>query len=619
MGKFFKSLAALVLLSAAFVPSWSAADALCPYGYTVGFFNGVDNTFVQARASMETTRQMIRETQSSMNDVYDSEDVDYQLFYNTTGSMVNSNFLQDIAEVFIQRAKELDPSGGVGNNYMYLFWEWLDGPPQNYSSVPQNPLYTNFFAKFVNAAVSAGVAAMADLITSPPTASDYALQESQLTTAANAGRKLLLVAHSQGNLFVNHAYTFIQPVVSSPRVKVVHVAPASPTLSGDWELSQRDIVINGLREVTGAAGLPANNLDLAFTTIDNTGHGYLEIYTNSALIDSITGRDARSLLKDELLAALVAMDQQQCQLSITPPSSTVAPGGTVTLNALLTPPMSAESLASVTYKWTIGGAAGGTFINPVTGAAVTSTFTATPTVTYYAAANAPDGAVDSVNVDEEVSTANNNNETTKSLTPVTTTPALITVNSRYAATLSPLNPISVAGAATTFTVAVTGALPQGVIYQWAVAGSAGGTLTNPTNGSAGSGFQNTSTSAVYTASGSATSPQQDTVTVTVFAPNTATPPVLVALTNASSIVSFNNPWVGSWVGNTVSTCGYYSGPQNFTITQINATTLNFGPYQATFSGNQASVNGGAVVFTLSGNTMTGYEADSCQNGTYTRQ
>jgi hypothetical protein len=574
-------LAALVLLSAAFVPSWSAADALCPYGYTVGFFNGVDNTFVQARASMETTRQMIRETQSSMNDVYDSEDVDYQLFYNTTGSMVNSNFLQDIAEVFIQRAKELDPSGGVGNNYMYLFWEWLDGPPQNYSSVPQNPLYTNFFAKFVNAAVSAGVAAMADLITSPPTASDYALQESQLTTAANAGRKLLLVAHSQGNLFVNHAYTFIQPVVSSPRVKVVHVAPASPTLSGDWELSQRDIVINGLREVTGAAGLPANNLDLAFTTIDNTGHGYLEIYTNSALIDSITGRDARSLLKDELLAALVAMDQQQCQLSITPPSSTVAPGGTVTLNALLTPPMSAESLASVTYKWTIGGAAGGTFINPVTGAAVTSTFTATPTVTYYAAANAPDGAVDSVNVDEEVSTANNNNETTKSLTPVTTTPALITVNSRYAATLSPLNPISVAGAATTFTVAVTGALPQGVIYQWAVAGSAGGTLTNPTNGSAGSGFQNTSTSAVYTASGSATSPQQDTVTVTVFAPNTATPPVLVALTNASSIVSFNNPWVGSWVGNTVSTCGYYSGPQNFTITQINATTLNFGPYQAT--------------------------------------
>lgn len=106
-------------------------------------------------------------------------------------------------------------------------------------------------------------------------------------------------------------------------------------------------------------------------------------------------------------------------------------------------------------------------------------------------------------------------------------------------------------------------------------------MTNPTNGSAGSGFQNTSTSAVYTASGSATSPQQDTVTVTVFAPNTATPPVQVALTNASSIVSFNNPWVGSWVGNTVCTCGYYSGPQNFTITQINATTLNFGPYQAT--------------------------------------
>ena len=28
---------------------------------------------------------------------------------------------------------------------------------------------------------------------------------------------------------------------------------------------------------------------------------------------------------------------------------------------------------------------------------------------------------------------------------------------------------------------------------------------------------------------------------------------------------------------------------------------------------------GAVVFTLNGNTTTGYEADSCQSGTYTRQ
>ena len=112
----------------------------------------------------------------------------------------------------------------------------------------------------------------------------------------------------------------------------------------------------------------------------------------------------------------------------------------------------------------------------------------------------------------------------------------------------------------------------------------------------------------------------DTVTVQVYAGASCDPTKGALLGSSSATVTFqDNPWLGTWVGSTTSTCGYYSGPQNFVITLVNDTTLNFGPYEATFSGNTATVNGGEVVFTLNGNTITGVESDSCQTGTYTRQ
>ena len=118
-----------------------AQATTCPLGYTVAFFNGVGNTYGDAVTSMHATQAAIRESQNTTADVYDSEDVAYEVMYNTTASQsanafdpVNTTILQDVAEVFVQRAKDVDPSGTVGNNFFYMFWEWLDGPPQNYSN-----------------------------------------------------------------------------------------------------------------------------------------------------------------------------------------------------------------------------------------------------------------------------------------------------------------------------------------------------------------------------------------------------------------------------------------------------------------------------------------------------
>ena len=413
-----------------------AQTASCPLGYTVLFFNGVGNTYPVAVASMHATQAAIRESRNTSFDVFDAEDVQYDVAYNTTASQtaslfdpINTTILQDIAEVFVQRAKDLEPGGAVGNNFFYMFWEWVDGVPQNYSNaLGNNAVTNNFFANFQNAAVTVAVGQLAKIYgAQAPTQADYALQEAQLTAAANAGRKLLLVAHSQGNLFANHGYNFILPSVGTARLKLVHVAPATVTVNGDYELSSGDVIINGLRLVNGFASIVDPNINPPLTQLDQTGHGYNEIYLSSTLVDAFTGQTDRVLLEQKFTAALNAMDQQQCTLAISPLAPPVKAGDDVTLTATLTPPLNPANLEAVVYKWTITGAAGGSFTSPLTGAAVPSVTTTVPNVTYNASSDATDGQTDSVAVEVDVSTLNDNNATSKDLADTQTRPAVMTI------------------------------------------------------------------------------------------------------------------------------------------------------------------------------------------------
>lgn len=85
-------------------------------------------------------------------------------------------------------------------------------------------------------------------------------------------------------------------------------------------------------------------------------------------------------------------------------------------------------------------------------------------------------------------------------------------------------------------------------------------------------------------------------------------------------------WVGTWIGTTTSTCGYYTGPQTFNITSLGGNALNFAwttpsdpignNFNGTFNGNTATSNDGLVVFYVSGHTLISTEADSCQTGTF---
>jgi hypothetical protein len=296
MNNFFKKTISLlsvsiVLGSNIFLPAITTvaaadinANNLCkPNGYVLGFFNGVWNTREEARKTLRYIRM-----NTNLGSTYKNEPLEYELFYNQTGSNRQGvTALEDIAEVFIQRGVELD--GLLGKRWE-IFWETL-GATQNNISFLQTVTTTigktsneflNLMSAFYTDISSKTVAGWSYILSNPPTGVDNTIQETRIKALATEKKKLLLVAHSQGNLFANKAYDAGLSLTDDKSIKLVHVAPASPTLRGDYVLANLDLVINGLR-VQGLNSVPANNAILPIEhlkTNDFSGHKMIETYLN---------------------------------------------------------------------------------------------------------------------------------------------------------------------------------------------------------------------------------------------------------------------------------------------------------------------------------------------------
>jgi hypothetical protein len=124
---------------------------------------------------------------------------------------------------------------------------------------------------------------------------------SKLQSYDDDGYKFLLVAHSQGSLFVNRAYDGLQASRSGVAAKVVHVAPASPTLRGEYALADIDVIINGLR-TTGISTVQDINLNLPFSLQDASGHGFEPTYLDKT-------RAGYANIRQKLEASLEALTQ----------------------------------------------------------------------------------------------------------------------------------------------------------------------------------------------------------------------------------------------------------------------------------------------------------------------
>ncbi|MDP3586718.1 MAG: hypothetical protein Q8R58_01575 [Sulfuricurvum sp.] len=243
----------------------SANAATCSKSYTLGFFNGVWNTEYESFDGTQAVRGLIGNT-------YNNEPVKYESFYNHTGSSVGATSLQDLAETFIQRANEIDKSGQMGKRFEY-FWEFLGSSEPTFLDKLAGflPNAASLFDSVYTAITTKLTSIISFFLSNPPTEADYTSHNARLDALATDGEKLMLVGHSQGNLFMNHAYDHILPVVTKDRVAAAHIAPASPTLRGNWVLADIDLVINALR-IQGVTSVPNINLTIPASKVDVSGH-----------------------------------------------------------------------------------------------------------------------------------------------------------------------------------------------------------------------------------------------------------------------------------------------------------------------------------------------------------
>jgi hypothetical protein len=558
------SLSLIVACLLAALPMQSVAQTTtpCVLGYTVGFFNGVWNTELEAMDGMNGLQDSIRQETDNYDDTYNHEDVGYQLFYNHTGSTVGAGKWQDVAEVFVQRANSLDPSGALAAGGFESVWEFLNTGGGGITGIMagQSPALKALLNQFVSDFITAASSAVGYYTANPPTAIDYAAQDNALTTLAAAGRRLLLVAHSQGNLFVDPAYDFIQPVVGSTRVKAVQIAPASPTLRGQYILSDNDLVINALRLQGGPSTVQPNNIDIDMSDVDWSGHTLVATYLDATR----NGRFQTQTLLSNALTALTA--PSTCQVSVSPQSTSLPPGGSQTLSATVNPPPGDNVLATE-YQWAVTGNAGG-----LLNGGVASLNTSSSTVTYQASATAPQAGIDKVSVTVLVTKTAGDYVNAETLSTASAT--LSIAQTRISVAASPAS-ITV-GATSALSATLTGFTnTANYSYLWTTTGAYGslnGTGSSVITNSSGNVTSVCSTSPqnAYTSNSKATvnAAVTDTVTLDVYsAPNcpsanaagsgTAT----ITVTPASADPT---PWLGAWQcvtsSGSTSTLTYYAPP-----------------------------------------------------------
>lgn len=241
MNKFVKYIGSwflclLILLQSA--PLHAQTNSLCVQeGTVLAFFNGVLTTERNAQDLLNYLQSIHGDKSKN------GEGIRYELMYNYT------NGLDDFVETFDQRMKEQD---GILFNRFELFLEALSGGGSWWSNiinaVSGASTLLDELKNDIQASMTANLIAM---LGNPPTALNYQEQRLRLDNFILEGKKLLLIAHSQGNLFVNPAYDYVAAKLPVNAVKVVHIAPASPTVRGAHVLADLDLVINGLRLAGG--------------------------------------------------------------------------------------------------------------------------------------------------------------------------------------------------------------------------------------------------------------------------------------------------------------------------------------------------------------------------------
>lgn len=265
----------------------SAGSSVCitysPIPIVIAFFNGV----LVSRTAMAETMPLLKEefgdkTRSGARIIYEP-------MYNP------SSIVGDLLETFTQRVVEhgaatteaVDAAGGPAVVLQELFIH--------------HPRFRPLRPEVVDAISAVGdeiqawlVMAIASAIVRLPPFVNSDVYDKHLATLhkhLERGRRIVFVAHSQGNLFMNQAYRSLEAEGYGACLAPIHVAPATGELHGPHFLASHDRVIGALGLLGGTTPPVTHTVSKAEAKLPGLngkadafkGHGFVEVYLNRNL------------------------------------------------------------------------------------------------------------------------------------------------------------------------------------------------------------------------------------------------------------------------------------------------------------------------------------------------
>lgn len=230
-----------------------------PSSYMIAYINGINTLKRDAR--LDATRVLT----PAIGKIYNGEGIKIILAYNKTKDLHS-----DLADVFKQKLNEYPQ---VRSDL--IFKAITRGVFGN--AIPR--ALQDFVSQYhINKIKDHGYVSY----------SDDDLKDIIGTIRSNVveNQKILLVPHSQGNLYANAAYAKLttgNDAIPTTAIGIMGIASPAAYVAGngDYVTSSNDLVIGGLR-LLGLTVLNSN-ITISLTTDDLLGHGLKEVYFNTGL------------------------------------------------------------------------------------------------------------------------------------------------------------------------------------------------------------------------------------------------------------------------------------------------------------------------------------------------
>ena len=255
------------------------------------FSNGMNNGFVDAGDAFLETKQAI-----GYNDALGITPLSYGLSYN-----LNEDFLTQLSQVFWQKNIELHASFTQED-----FWLWYFNP--NADQVPQ--WFTDEHIKVHDKLIKGS-------LTSDP---HFQNHRQNYISDLRSGKKVIIVAHSQGNLYATLAARSIRAEFPEYRDSIGVIgfgSAASPNayLHGKYFTNFRDFIIAGLRVNFGSGNVTPGNVRFSNNLLSDN-HAYIDSYLNGT--SDSRHPNVRTLLKQEVfaLSTKLKLPKNECEVKV---------------------------------------------------------------------------------------------------------------------------------------------------------------------------------------------------------------------------------------------------------------------------------------------------------------